>query len=68
MEDKNSEYNRIPVVYCKHCLSLRVRDIPIIEDSDYCEQCGSTDIGECLIEEWENMYKERYGHKYLEEY
>ena len=68
MEDKNSEYNKIPVVYCKHCLSLRVRDIPIIEDSDYCEQCGSTDIGECLIEEWENMYKERYGHKYLEEY
>lgn len=68
MEDKNSEYNKIPVVYCKHCLSLRVGDIPIIEDSDYCEQCGSTDIGECLIEEWENMYKERYGHKYLEEY
>ena len=37
-------------------------------DSDYCDSCGATDIGECSIEEWENMYINRYGHRYLEEY
>jgi len=47
---------------------LNIRNIPGMEDSDYCDECGSTDIGECSIEEWETLYKNRYGHRYLEEY
>lgn len=39
-----------------------------MEDSDYCDDCGSPDIGECSISEWEEKYKNKYGHKYLEEY
>jgi hypothetical protein len=62
-----TEYNQIPVFYCKSCLSLKIRNIDSVEDSDYCDDCGSTEIGECSIEEWETMYQERYGHKYLEE-
>lgn len=62
------DYNEQPVLYCKHCLSLKIRNIPSIDDSDYCDECGSTNIQECSIEEWENLYKNRYGHKYLEEY
>lgn len=62
------DYNKQPVLYCKHCLSLKIRNIPSIDDSDYCDECGSTNIQECSIEEWENLYKNRYGHKYLEEY
>ena len=65
---QNNNYNEEPVFYCKHCLSLRIRDIPVMTDSDYCDSCGATDIGECSIEEWENMYINRYGHRYLEEY
>lgn len=67
-ESHSNNYNAIPVLYCKHCLSLKVRNIPVMEDSDYCDDCGATDIGECLIEEWETLYKNKYGHKYLEEY
>lgn len=66
-EDQVSDYNNIPVLYCKHCLSIRVRDIPMMENSDFCDKCGSTDIEETSIENWEELYKRRYGHKYLEE-
>lgn len=39
-----------------------------MEGSDYCDKCGSTNIEECSIEEWETLYKNKYGHSYLEEY
>jgi hypothetical protein len=39
----------------------------MMENSDFCDKCGSTDIEETSIENWEELYKSRYGHKYLEE-
>lgn len=68
IDNQSNDYNKTPVLYCKRCLSLNIRDVVGIENSDYCDHCGSTDIGECSIEEWETLYKSRYGHKYLEEY
>ena len=65
MEEKQN-YNEEPVFYCKGCLSLKIRNIPSMEDSEFCDECSSTDIGQCSIEEWEKMYTERYGHRYLE--
>lgn len=67
------EYNSIPVWYCTDCLSLRVRRVYSSEDYDdeecnYCDYCSSTNIESCSYAEWEQMYKERYGHKYLDEY
>ena len=35
---------------------------------DYCDTCSSTNIDSCNIHEWEKMYEERFGHKYLDEY
>lgn len=67
-ENLHNDYNNEPVFYCKHCLSLYIRNIPSVDDSDYCDGCGSTDIGECSIEEWENLYKNKFGHNYLDEY
>lgn len=67
-EEQPYNYNAIPVLYCKNCLSLRIRDILALEDSDYCDDCGSPDIGECSIEEWETLYESRYKHKYLDKY
>ena len=43
------EYNNIPVHYCKNCLSLKV--IVFDEAVDYCDDCGSADIGIAQIEE-----------------
>lgn len=36
-----------------------------IKDFDYCDECGSTNIGETDIETWRDLYKERYGFDYL---
>ena len=33
---------------------------------DYCDHCGSTDILERNIKEWEILYKNKYGHNYIE--
>lgn len=68
LEKLHKGYDEVPVLYCKNCLSLNIRDVAGINDSDYCDKCGSTDIGETFIDDWELMYKERYGHYYLENY
>ncbi len=60
--------NDEPVFYCKHCLSLKVRNVPGMEDSDYCDDCGSTNIEQISIKEWEKLYEQKYGHSYLEKY
>lgn len=53
------EYNKIPVVYCKNCLSLKIR---ILSDNvDYCDKCGCTDTDSTDIESWREMYKKKYG-------
>lgn len=58
-------YNAIPVYYCRQCLSLKIRYIPGITDTDYCDECNSTDIQQTTIDEWEKLYESRYGYKFL---
>lgn len=65
-KSSTEEYNSIPVLYCKKCLSLKVMNLVGMEDFDYCDECGSTDIEQTDIETWRNLYKERYGFDYLE--
>lgn len=60
-----NEYNDIPVYYCKNCLSLKVKTVMIDSDLDYCDDCGSTEIGEAYIEEWKDLYRKRYGFDYI---
>jgi len=56
--ESNENYNDIPVYYCSHCLSL---NIMILDDNtDYCDNCGSTDIESTDILTWEKLYKEKY--------
>lgn len=59
-------YNAEPVFYCKQCLSLRIKSIPGIPDTDFCDSCNSTNIGKTNIKAWEVLYEDRYGYKYLE--
>lgn len=62
------EFNEIPVYYCRKCLSLKIRDVEHIEDSEYCDECGSTDIEQANIEDWDAMYVARYGHHFMDKY
>ena len=39
-----------------------------IEGFEYCDECGSTNIETCSIEEWENKYKEKTGYRFLDKY
>ena len=62
-----SEDNEDMVVYCPHCLSLAIRVMYREDPSlDYCEDCGATDTAQTSIENWEEMYKEKYGMYFLD--
>lgn len=63
---KGFDYDSIPVYYCKQCLSLKIKGVPSIPGMDYCDDCNSTNIEQTSIEEWEKMYQQRYGYKFLE--
>lgn len=58
----DNEYNKIPVFFCKKCLSLNIKVMG--EDFDFCEDCGSTDIDQTDIYTWEKMYEQKYGKKF----
>lgn len=62
MEEK-VDYNEEPVYYCKQCLSLRI--LSIDNDTCYCDDCGTTDIGSSSIYDWESQYINKFGHKYI---
>ena len=65
---KKEDYNSIPVFYCKQCLSLRVMDIPGVQDTEFCDTCNSTNIASTDINTWEKLYYEKYGRKFLDEF
>ena len=67
-EETIVDYNDEPVFFCTKCLSLRIRSISGLEDSEYCDDCGSTNIDKCDIFEWENKYKALYRRRYIETY
>ena len=64
MNNQICKYDQEPVYYCPRCLSLKIK--ADIADYCYCDQCGSTRIETTSIFEWEHMYKNRYGLKFLE--
>lgn len=59
-----AEFNREPVHFCKHCLSLDIQTDEFA--GDFCADCGRTDIRELTISQWEQLYKDTYGYKFLE--
>lgn len=64
MNNQVCDYDKEPVYYCPRCLSLRIK--ADIADYCYCDICGSTRIQTTSIQEWESMYKTRFGVKFLE--
>ena len=63
--EKSEEYNNEPVYYCKGCLSLKIKTVMEGLNLDYCDECGCTDIDKTHINNWKNLYKNRYGFEYL---
>lgn len=61
-KDIPNPYDKIPVTFCKHCLSLKIR---VVDDTDFCDECGNTNTSEALIDEWEELYQLKYNHKFL---
>jgi len=60
--------NRQPVTYCKTCLSIKIKTVDIEgseEGIDYCVTCSNTDMDTTHISEWEDMYEEKYGERFL---
>lgn len=60
------EQEEEPVYYCARCYSLKIK----YEESigmDCCGDCGCTDFRTSSYEDWEKLYKQRYGHKFVEE-
>lgn len=64
-QDPLDNYDSESVVYCSKCYSLKIQHDADI-DTDYCMDCGCTDVLESSIEEWEKKYERRYGHKFAE--
>lgn len=64
-QSKLNDYDSEPVNYCTKCYSLGIK----YEESigmDCCSQCGCTDFKTASFFEWEKLYMNRYGHKYVE--
>jgi hypothetical protein len=59
-----SDYDSEPVVCCVKCFSLKIKYEEAI-DSDCCMECGSTDVVEMDISEWEKNYEKRYGKRFI---
>lgn len=63
-QEKLQEYDEEPIKYCTRCYSLKIGYEDAI-DTEYCMECGCSDIAEASIYRWESMYKNRYGHEFL---
>lgn len=64
LDSINAEYNEEPVMYCKDCLSLKIRDFGYA-GSEYCDECGSSSIDETDIYTWDELYKQRYNKQFV---
>ena len=61
----HTDYDSEPVTYCARCYSLKIKHEDIL-DLDCCADCGSTDILETSIDDWEKKYERRYKHKFVQ--
>lgn len=74
MITKKEDYNNVPVTYCKTCLKLHIKEVEFKKDDGgkntdvaYCVDCSNTNMGQAHISEWEDMYEEKYGERFLTE-
>lgn len=76
MITRTSDFNNVPVEYCKTCLSLHLKEVKFEGQLDlttgqerkivYCIPCGNTSVDSAHITEWEDFYKAKYGKSFLD--
>lgn len=59
------EYDEEPVEYCAKCYSLKIKHEERT-DTNFCGDCGCTEIKTAPIERWEQLYEGRFGQKFVE--
>lgn len=62
---QKKDYDEEPVYYCTRCLSLNIRQIPMIENQYCCADCGTVTLGSASIEEWMELYRKKYGRDFI---
>lgn len=62
---QHESYDEEPVKFCARCYSLKIKYEEAL-DSEYCADCGSTDIVEDSIYTWDELYQRRYHKKFVE--
>jgi hypothetical protein len=68
MLTEKDNFNNEKITYCKTCLSIKIKTIELKDTDkkvDYCIDCSNTPMGEAHISEWEDLYEERYGERFL---
>lgn len=63
-QNKSNDYDEEPIKYCTRCYSLKI-GYEDMTDTEYCMECGCSDISESSIYDWEMLYENRYGHKFV---
>jgi hypothetical protein len=65
-------YENEPITYCKTCLSIHIKTIKFDKgpegeerEVDYCVPCGNTELETVHLSEWEDLYEEKYGERFL---
>lgn len=62
LQEEEEAYKNQKMVYCRSCLSLHIKIGRIV---DYCENCGSADLGEATLEEYDLLYEKKYRKKFF---
>lgn len=57
-KERLAQYDEEPVFYCKDCLSLNI--VTMDKTYDYCAKCGSSHVGVDFVQNWVQMYKDKY--------
>lgn len=62
LQEEEEAYKTQKMFYCKSCLSLHIIQGRIV---DYCAKCGSADLGEVTLEEYDLLYEKKYKKKFF---
>lgn len=63
-KERKKDYDDEPVYYCANCYSLKIGYEEQF-NADCCMECGCSNILQTNIENWERLYQNRYGQKFV---
>lgn len=64
IKNNKTDYNEEPVFFCSDCFSLKIERLS--DDMCYCKDCGSGSIESASIEQWDKLYRSKWGLSFME--